>query len=58
MWSYLPIGTLIDFQRRTAFQEMGQQARKFLADGYSVEADRVLDKMCERRRLWEAPDAP
>ena len=52
MWNFLPVGSLINIQRRFAFEKMGQQARDLLAEGYSVEADRVLDEMNERRRSW------
>lgn len=53
LWNHLPIGNLIDYQRRAALETMWQEARTLLADGYAVEADRVLDEMAERRRQWE-----
>lgn len=44
---------LIHMQRIAAWQQMGDKARRLLAEGYAVEADRILDEMAERRRLWE-----
>jgi predicted kinase len=52
MWDFLPVRSLIDRQRTAAFQELGQRARRLLAEGYPVDADRVLDEMVERRRGW------
>lgn len=52
MWSHIPARSLIDFQRAAALEQMGERARSLLAEGYAVEADRVLDEMAERRRGW------
>ena len=54
MWAYLPVGTLIDMQRAAAWEKMGEEARRLLAEGYAVDADRVLDEMIERRQGWDA----
>lgn len=53
LWSHLPVQSLIDRQRQAALAEMGERARALLADGYGVDADRVLDEMGERVRSWE-----
>jgi predicted kinase len=52
MWNHLPVRNLIDMQRRAALEQMGEQARLLLAEGYAVDADRVLDEMNERKRAW------
>lgn len=52
MWSHLPARSLVDRQRQAALAEMGERARQLLADGYGVDADRVLDEMLERERSW------
>jgi hypothetical protein len=52
MWSHLPLRGLLDVQRAQALYEMGERARVLLAEGYAVDADRVLDEMVERRRSW------
>ena len=52
MWSHLPVRDLIDLQRKAAIDEMGERARRLLAEGYAVDADRVLDEMAERIRGW------
>jgi len=52
MWAHLPVRSLIDMQRREAFLRMGEHARELLADGYPMDADRVLDEMNDRRRGW------
>jgi hypothetical protein len=52
LWNHLPVRSLIDIQRRAALEQMGEQARLLLAEGYAVDADRVLDEMNERRRQW------
>lgn len=51
----MPVRSLIDLQRQAAFEQMGEQARALLADGYPVEADRVLDEMIDRRKSWDEP---
>lgn len=43
---------LIDLQRQHAVTIMGDQARRLLAEGYAVEADRVLDELADRIRAW------
>jgi hypothetical protein len=53
MWSHLPARNLIDLQRKAALEHMGQRARSLLAEGYAVDADRVLDEMSERRQRWD-----
>lgn len=52
MWAHLPIRSLIDLQRRAAVVEMGEKARRLRAEGYDVDADRVLDELGERIRSW------
>lgn len=53
MWDHLPYRSLIDRQRVEALKTMGERARVLLAEGYVVDADRVLDEMAARMRLWE-----
>lgn len=52
LWNHLPVRNLIDAQRQAALTEMGERARRLLAEGYAVDADRVLDEMAERKRGW------
>lgn len=52
MWSHLPVRDLIGLQRKAAIDEMGERARRYLEEGYPVDADRVLDEMAERIRGW------
>lgn len=54
LWNHIPVRSLIDLQRAAALEAMGREARALLAEGYAVDADRVLDEMAERRRAWEA----
>jgi len=54
MWDRLPVQNLIDLQRMAAIEQMGQKAKDLLAEGYPVEADKVLDEMIERKRSWTA----
>jgi predicted kinase len=54
MWDHLPVSNLINLQRAAAWKTMGEEARRLLAEGYPVDADRVLDEMAERRRAWRA----
>lgn len=56
MWENLPIRSLIDWQRQEAIRVMGEQARALLAEGYAVDADRVLDEMAARMRSWKGSD--
>lgn len=53
MWDHLPVRNLIDMQRMAAWKQMGERARALLAEGYPVDADRVLDEMAERKRAWD-----
>lgn len=53
MWDHMPVENLISLQRLAALKKMGQEAARLLAEGYTVEADRVLDEMIERKRSWE-----
>lgn len=52
LWNHLPVRSLIDMQRQAALTEMGERARRLLAEGYGVDADRVLDEMVDRERSW------
>ena len=52
MWNYLSPQNLIDLQRDTAIDVMGQRARALLKEGYAVEADRVLDELSKRMHTW------
>lgn len=52
MWDHLPIQNMIDLQRAAAYKRMGEHARELLAEGYAVDADRVLDEMAARRQSW------
>lgn len=54
MWDFITPANLMDFQRRAALEQMGERARALLAEGYAVDADRVLDEMVERMRSWES----
>jgi hypothetical protein len=53
MWDHLPAHNMIALQRAAAYKRMGQEAAELLAQGYALEADRVLDEMIECRRRWE-----
>jgi predicted kinase len=53
MWDHLPVHNMISLQRAAAYKRMGQRAAELLAEGYAVEADRILDEMIERKRQWE-----
>lgn len=53
LWDHLPVRNLIHLQRIAAWQKMGEQAQELLAEGYAVEADRILDEMAERKRRWD-----
>jgi hypothetical protein len=53
MWDHLPAHNMISLQRVAAYKRMGQEAAAMLAQGYAVEADRILDEMIERKRQWE-----
>jgi hypothetical protein len=53
MWDFITPRNLIDWQREAAFKEMGQRARKLLAEGYASEADSLLDEMAARRQEWQ-----
>jgi very-short-patch-repair endonuclease len=55
MWDFLTPAALIDFQRRAAFESLGERVLRLHREGYGVDADRVLDEMLERRREWEQP---
>jgi very-short-patch-repair endonuclease len=55
MWSHLTPANLLDFQRRAAFESLGERVLRLHREGYGVDADRVLDEMLERRREWEQP---
>ena len=44
---------MIGLQRAAAYKRMGLAAAEMLAQGYAVEADRILDEMIERKRQWE-----
>lgn len=58
MWNHLPVQNLVDLQRIAALKKMGQEAHDLHAQGYTADADRVLDEMNERRRRWmEEADA-
>jgi hypothetical protein len=52
MWDWITPKNLIEMQRKTALDYMGEQARLLLKDGYVVEADQVLDEMLARRDSW------
>jgi hypothetical protein len=52
MWSHLTPRNLLDAQRHAALEQMGEQARSLLQEGYAVDADRVLDEMNDRQRSW------
>jgi hypothetical protein len=52
MWDLDHSRNLIDMQRKAALDYMGYQAKELLAEGYLVEADRVLDEMSARREGW------
>jgi very-short-patch-repair endonuclease len=54
MWNFVTPANLIDFQRRAAFESLGERVLRLHREGYGVDADRVLDEMLERRREWEA----
>lgn len=56
MWSYLGARNLITLQRQAALRAMQDECRQLLADGYPVEADRVLDEMVERKREWQVTE--
>jgi hypothetical protein len=53
MWDHLPVHNMISLQRAAAYKRMGQQAAELLAQGYAVEADRILDQMIDRKLQWE-----
>lgn len=55
MWDWITPKNLLDFQRESALRQMGEDAAALHAEGYTVDADRVLDEMTERRRAWEKP---
>jgi hypothetical protein len=57
MWDWLTPKNLIEMQRRTALEYMGEQARLRLKEGYVVEADQVLDEMLARRDSWREEKA-
>lgn len=53
MWSYLPISSLIDMQRRAAVEKTGEQIRRLYEQGYVVDGDRLLDELGERMAQWQ-----
>jgi hypothetical protein len=55
MWAHLTPANLLDFQRRTAWESLGERVLRLHREGYGVDADRLLDEMLERRREWEQP---
>jgi hypothetical protein len=55
MWSFVTPANLLDFQRRTAWESLGERVLRLHLEGYRVDADRLLDEMLERRREWEQP---
>jgi hypothetical protein len=56
VWSYLTPRNLLDFQREAALRAMQDECRRLLADGYAVDADRLLDEIAERRRQWQVSE--
>lgn len=52
MWDYLPARNLIWLQRIAALRSMEDECRRLLVEGYAVDADRLLDEIAERRRVW------
>jgi hypothetical protein len=40
-------------QQVMVMKQLGLTARELLAEGYGVDADRVLDELIRRRRIWE-----
>jgi hypothetical protein len=55
MWNFVTPANLVDFQRRAAFESLGERVLRLHLEGYGVDRDRVLDEMLERRREWEQP---
>jgi hypothetical protein len=52
MWDHLSARNLVALQRIAALRAMGEEARQLLQEGYAVDADRVLDEIAERKRIW------
>ncbi len=53
MWDHLTARSLVDLQRRAALASMQEELLRLHREGYSVEADRVLDALIERQRSWK-----
>lgn len=53
MWDYLPISSLMDMQRRETVRQAGERILRLHEEGYSVDADRVLDELGERMQAWQ-----
>jgi hypothetical protein len=48
MWDHLTPQSIMDLQRKAALQHMGEEAKRLLDEGYSADADRILDEMLAR----------
>jgi hypothetical protein len=57
VWDYLPISSLMDMQRRETVRQAGERIQRLHEEGYSVEADRMLDELGERMRSWSEEKA-
>lgn len=52
MWSHLPLRSLIDLQRKAALEKAGAEIKALYDYGDGPAADRLLDELGERIRLW------
>lgn len=54
MWDYITPRNLADWQRESTLKLMGEEAKQLLAEGYEVDANRILDEMHELRHERKA----
>ena len=48
LWEHLSNFSVTDFQRAITIHAMGTEIKKLHDEGYSVDADRLLDELHER----------
>lgn len=53
MWDHMTARSLVHLQRLAALRALGEEAKRLHDEGYTVDADRVLDEMLERKRAWQ-----
>lgn len=53
MWDHMTARSLVHLQRLAALRALGEEAKRLHDEDYTVDADRVLDEMLERKRAWQ-----